>query len=136
MVAHRYNMGERRRGQALEPVDVDADPETPRPLERDLACLPQSSMQDGHVVLSGSSKAASRSRGACGRARSWRRRPASRVFKCMHIEAQDGTHPTYKEIFKVMAVACIVPLSNAVSERGFSTLGNIKTAEKSRMLPW
>ena len=56
------------------------------------------------------------------------------VYKCMHTESQDGTHPTYNEIFKVMAVSCILPLSNAVCERGFSTLGNIKTAEKSSML--
>ena len=61
---------------------------------------------------------------------------AARGLQVLHIETQDGSHPTYNNIFKVMAVTCILPLSNAVSERGFSTLGNIKTTEKSRMLPW
>ena len=61
---------------------------------------------------------------------------SSSGLQVLHIETQDVSHPAYNKIFKMMAVACILLLSNAVSERGFSTLGNIKTAEKSRMLPW
>jgi len=55
------------------------------------------------------------------------------VYKQLYNELQGGTHQLYDEIFKVMGVSCILPLSNAVSERGFSTLNNIKTCEKSRM---
>jgi hypothetical protein len=56
-------------------------------------------------------------------------------YKRLHDEAAEngGLHPSYEQVFKLMAVACLLPLSNAVSERGFSFLGNIKSDEKSRM---